>query len=66
MISLVIIAHPNFDDIEIADLHSNQTICENLPNFPLPTAGAVGGLDFNDKPLICGGESVWVSIWKRK
>ncbi len=40
--------------IEIIDLKSSSTTCKNLPNFPLKVRGLVGGLEFQDKPLICG------------
>ena len=43
------------DDIEIVDLASTKTKCDKMPKFPVETFGAVGGLDYNDNPLICGG-----------
>ena len=49
------------DDIEIANIGHTAATCDNLQKFPVPTAGAVGGLDYNDNPLICGGEAVWVT-----
>jgi N-acetylneuraminic acid mutarotase len=41
--------------IEIIDLESELTTCQNLTNFPLALEGSFGGLGFQDKPLICGG-----------
>jgi hypothetical protein len=32
------------------------TSCKNLTNFPLELFSSLGGLGFQDKPLICGGE----------
>jgi hypothetical protein len=41
--------------IEIIDLKSTLTTCKNLAIFPLELLGSIGGLGFQDKPLICGG-----------
>ena len=46
------------DEIEIIDLQSKDTKCDNMAKFPVRTLGAIGGLDYNDNPLICGG---WMS-----
>ena len=43
------------DDIEIIDLDSSATSCERVERFPLSVAGAIGGLDFDENPMICGG-----------
>jgi hypothetical protein len=40
----------------IEDLESTLTTCKNLTNLPLELWGSFGGLGFQDKPLICGGE----------
>lgn len=42
-------------EVEIVDLESSATNCLSLEDFPKPRYGAIGGLDFNDNPLICGG-----------
>jgi hypothetical protein len=41
--------------VEIIDLESPHTTCKNLKNFPLPSEGPLGGLGFQDEPMICGG-----------
>jgi len=41
--------------VEIIDLSSPKMKCQNLPNFPVAIAGAVGALGLNNEPLICGG-----------
>ncbi len=43
------------NSIEIIDLESSTSVCSNLKDFPEPTHGAIGGLAFNNNPLICGG-----------
>ncbi len=43
------------DTIEVIDLKSPASTCRNLPNFPVAISGAIGGLGFQDKPIICGG-----------
>jgi hypothetical protein len=43
--------------VEIVDLDSTMSKCKNLPKFPEPTAGAVGGISNNTHPTICGGGS---------
>ncbi len=41
--------------IEIVDLESSTSNCSSLEDFPEPTNGAIGGLEFDDNPVICGG-----------
>jgi len=41
---------------EIIDLQCEASVCQNFGTL-LSTMGAVGGLGFDDKPLICGGLS---------
>ncbi len=41
--------------ITIIDLESASTTCKNLPNFPVSIRSSIGGLGFQDKPMICGG-----------
>jgi len=36
-------------------LESSLSNCSNLKDFPESTYTAIGGLDFNDNPVICGG-----------
>jgi hypothetical protein len=37
------------------DFESSATTCKNLPNFPTMVRGAIGGLGFKEKPIVCGG-----------
>ena len=47
------------DSCEAIDLKSPASTCQNLPNFPAKLIGAIGGLGFKEKPVICGGEQKW-------
>ncbi len=40
---------------EILDLSGSGLTCDNLPEFPVQLAGAVGGLLNGKIPFICGG-----------
>jgi hypothetical protein len=42
-------------DVEVIDLTSSSTICDNIKSFPHVIEGAFGGLSLDKKPLICGG-----------
>ncbi len=43
---------------EILDLTSPTSLCQNLPNYPDDYAGgAIGGLGYNNEPLVCGGDA---------
>jgi hypothetical protein len=48
-------------NMEIIDLESSSTICQNLPNFSAAMEVTFGGLGLNDEPVICGGQEyrVW-------
>jgi hypothetical protein len=46
------------DSIEIIDLESSSSSCQNLPTFPLATLGSFGGLGFDNQPMICDGDKV--------
>ena len=41
--------------VEVVDLSSNATACQNFPQYPLPVSKAVGGLLDGLTPMICGG-----------
>jgi hypothetical protein len=41
--------------VEIIDLEQTTSTCENLAEFPYPRETSIGGLDFDDNPLICSG-----------
>ena len=43
------------NNIEIIDLGSSSTSCQDLANFPRSIEGPIGGLKFNRNPIICGG-----------
>lgn len=44
------------NEVEIIDLKSSASSSSYLNGFPVTgMSGAIGGLDFNDDPLICGG-----------
>jgi len=42
-------------DVEIIDLETPLLNCENIAQLPNAVEGAVGGITFNNEPLICGG-----------
>lgn len=44
-----------YTNVELIDLESSASNCSSLKDFPQYTAGAIGGLDFSDSPVICGG-----------
>ena len=44
--------------VEVIDLESPPKTCSNLPDFPIGVLGTVGGLDFQERPMICGGNDV--------
>jgi len=44
------------DIVEVVDLKSPDTVCMNLPQFPLLTRGTFGGLIDGGTPLVCGGQ----------
>ncbi len=43
--------------VEVIDLSSSDMICDPLPDFPILTERTVRGLDFDDRPIICGGRT---------
>jgi N-acetylneuraminic acid mutarotase len=43
------------DICEVINLKSSNSTCKNLPKFPVPVAGAIGGLVFKETPIVCGG-----------
>ena len=44
------------DEVEIIDISSSKT-CEDLPNYPYQTGGAIGGVGNKNIPFICGIEN---------
>jgi hypothetical protein len=47
----------NTKTVEVIDF-SNNSACEDLQNYPIPTRGSVGGLIDNKIPMVCGGKGV--------
>ena len=45
-----------FPDVEIIDMASSEANCSKFESFPYNVSGAVSGLDFNNRPFICGGK----------
>jgi hypothetical protein len=46
----------NINTCEVINLESPAKTCQNLPNFPVPSAFlAIGGLGVKNNPIICGG-----------
>ena len=43
------------NSIEIIDLGSSSSSCQDLTNFPRKVYGTIGGLTSNKNPIICGG-----------
>ena len=41
--------------VEIIDLESSASSCANLGDFPKSRYTSIGGLDFNDNPMLCAG-----------
>ncbi len=52
---LIVCGGYDIDTCEVINLESSATTCKNLPNFPATFYGAIGGLGFNENPIICGG-----------
>ena len=44
--------------VEIIDLKSDTSLCQNLPDFPLVTRGTFGGLIDGQVPIVCGGPDI--------
>ncbi len=42
-------------DVEIIDLEISASTCQKFPFYPVDIWQSVGGLSFNNVPLICGG-----------
>lgn len=43
--------------IEVIDLSGGLLTCDSMPDFPISGVdfGAIGGYDYDNKPLVCGG-----------
>ena len=44
------------ETFEVLDLESATTTCQTLPSFPNALEGSLGGLEFQNKAMICGGQ----------
>ncbi len=42
-------------EVEIIDLETSSSSCSDLRNFSHAAITAIGGLEFNNNPFICGG-----------
>ncbi len=45
------------NSIEIIDLKNTNKTCAPIQNFPSKVYAPIGGLSFNGRPMICGGET---------
>ena len=52
---LIVTGYPNGLKAEVIDLKSENSVCEELGDFPLQTTGAFGAL-LGNYPLVCGGK----------
>jgi hypothetical protein len=52
---LVVCSGVGARECEAIDLESSTTTCQNAPNFPVTVIEAIGGLQFKENPIICGG-----------
>ena len=45
--------------VEVIDLSGSVLTCDSMPDFPIHDIqfGAIGGYDYDNKPLVCGGIS---------
>ncbi len=55
---MILNGYDNLTTVEIVDLSSSTTVCDNLPNYPYAIRGTSGGLLDKKNPLVCGGISV--------
>ena len=51
---LNVTGYPNGLKAEVIDLKSENSVCEELGDFPLQTTGAFGAL-LGNYPIVCGG-----------
>ncbi len=49
--------------MEVIDLEYSDTTCQQLANYPREVEGPIGGLDFLDNPLVCGGAGQHVTTF---
>ncbi len=47
----------SFTDVEVVDLGNSKTTCSKPSNFPTAVHGSIGGLDMDEKPVVCGGKA---------
>ena len=45
--------------VEVIDMSGGVLTCDSMPDFPISGIqfGAIGGYDFDNKPLVCGGSA---------
>ena len=46
---------PYMFNCEVIDLESSETACKSMQKYPARVYGAIGGLGFRERPIICGG-----------
>jgi hypothetical protein len=46
---------PYTESCEVINLASSASTCKNSPNFPAKVYLAIGGLEFKENPILCGG-----------
>ena len=47
----------NGNKFEIVDLENPVSTCKPIPNYPFEIEGAMAGLGFDEKPIVCGGHN---------
>ena len=47
--------NPDIGTCEVIDLESTSTTCKSPANLPAKVYATIGGLQFNENPIICGG-----------
>jgi len=44
------------NSFEVIDLKSEYSTCPSQGSFPIQIAGSVSGMNYDNEPIICGGE----------
>ena len=54
------IGYPGSNKVEVVDLASETTVCQDLPDFPLSgILGSIGGLGLRNNPFLCYGNDCY-------
>ena len=52
--------YPGLNKVEVVDLASETTVCQDLPDFPLSgIQGSIGGLGLQNNPFLCIGNDCY-------